>query len=167
MGSPNGGIIGVINPTSFGKDTVTSKTSSGDLTTQPGTRLVNALVVAGGGGGGGSHLNYIGGGGGAGGANLTENILVCGATVIQLQLEQEEQQEDLDSRNCGMEVDLDLAQYCFRWYYITNCGGGGAGGGPPGRDTGLPGGSGGGGSSANPVPSGVPPGVCTTRKFRR
>jgi hypothetical protein len=39
MGSPNGGIIGVINPTSFGKDTVTSKTSSGDLTTQPGTRL--------------------------------------------------------------------------------------------------------------------------------
>jgi hypothetical protein len=29
MGSPNGGIIGVINPTSFGKCTVTSKTSSG------------------------------------------------------------------------------------------------------------------------------------------
>jgi hypothetical protein len=28
MGSPNGGIIGVINPTSFGKCTVTSKTSS-------------------------------------------------------------------------------------------------------------------------------------------
>jgi hypothetical protein len=69
MGSPNGGIIGVINPTSFGKDTVTSKTSSGDLTTQPGTRLVNALVVAGGGGGGGmpSSPNHIGGGGGAGG----------------------------------------------------------------------------------------------------
>jgi hypothetical protein len=29
MGSPNGGIIGVINPTSFGKCTVTTKTSSG------------------------------------------------------------------------------------------------------------------------------------------
>jgi hypothetical protein len=28
MGSPNGGIIGVINPTSFGKDTITSRTSS-------------------------------------------------------------------------------------------------------------------------------------------
>jgi hypothetical protein len=28
MGSPNGGIIGVINPTSFGKDTVTTKTST-------------------------------------------------------------------------------------------------------------------------------------------
>jgi hypothetical protein len=46
MGSPNGGIIGVINPTSFGKDTVTSKTSSGDLTTQPGTRLVESIVVS-------------------------------------------------------------------------------------------------------------------------
>jgi hypothetical protein len=43
MGSPNGGIIGVINPTSFGKCTVTSKTSSGPLTTQPGTRLVKLL----------------------------------------------------------------------------------------------------------------------------
>jgi hypothetical protein len=43
MGSPNGGIIGVINPTSFGKDTVTSKTSSGTLTTQPGTRLVQCI----------------------------------------------------------------------------------------------------------------------------
>jgi hypothetical protein len=40
MGSPNGGIIGVINPTSFGKCTQTVTTSSGPLTTQPGTRLV-------------------------------------------------------------------------------------------------------------------------------
>jgi hypothetical protein len=31
MGSPNGGIIGVINPTSFGKCTVTSKTSTGSF----------------------------------------------------------------------------------------------------------------------------------------
>jgi hypothetical protein len=38
MGSPNGGIIGVINPTSFGKDTVTTVTTgSTTLTTQPGT----------------------------------------------------------------------------------------------------------------------------------
>jgi hypothetical protein len=28
MGSPNGGIIGVINPTSFGKDTVTTATTA-------------------------------------------------------------------------------------------------------------------------------------------
>jgi hypothetical protein len=53
MGSPNGGIIGVINPTSFGKCTVTSVTSSTPaFAFQPGTRLVSALVVAGGGGGG-------------------------------------------------------------------------------------------------------------------
>ena len=63
MGSPNGGIIGVINPTSFGKCTVTSKTSSSPLTTQPGTKLVSALVVA----GGGSGAANLGGGGGAGG----------------------------------------------------------------------------------------------------
>jgi hypothetical protein len=52
MGSPNGGIIGVINPTSFGKCTVTTKTSSAPsaVTTQPGTRLIKTLIVAGGGG---------------------------------------------------------------------------------------------------------------------
>jgi hypothetical protein len=54
MGSPNGGIIGVINPTSFGKDTQTIATSSTTLTTQPGTRVVATAVVAGGGGGGGA-----------------------------------------------------------------------------------------------------------------
>ena len=50
----NGGIIGPENKTSFGKNKVTSQTSTGDLTTQPGTRFVDTLVVAGGGGGGGS-----------------------------------------------------------------------------------------------------------------
>ena len=62
MARGNGGIIGKTNQTSFGKCTVTTKTSTGCLTTQPGTRLVSALVVAGGGGG-----SYNGGGGGAGG----------------------------------------------------------------------------------------------------
>ena len=62
MAKSNGGIIGALNPTSFGKCTVTSQTSSGTLTTQPGTRIVQALVVAGGAGGGAN----IGGGGGAG-----------------------------------------------------------------------------------------------------
>jgi hypothetical protein len=47
MGSPNGGIIGVINPTSFGKCTVTSRTSSTPLTTQPGTRIVATAVSSG------------------------------------------------------------------------------------------------------------------------
>jgi hypothetical protein len=65
MAKSNGGIIGALNPTSFGKCTVTSQTiASGTVTTQPGTRVAQYLVVAGGGGGAG---NYTGGGGGAGG----------------------------------------------------------------------------------------------------
>jgi hypothetical protein len=44
MGSPNGGIIGVINPTSFGKCTVTTKTSSSPLALQPGTSEVSSDV---------------------------------------------------------------------------------------------------------------------------
>jgi hypothetical protein len=44
MAKSNGGIIGALNPTSFGKCTVTSQTSSGTLTTQPGTRLVSYAV---------------------------------------------------------------------------------------------------------------------------
>ena len=48
----NGGIIGPINVTSRGKNTITAKTCSGTVTTQPGTRLVRTVVVAGGGGGG-------------------------------------------------------------------------------------------------------------------
>ena len=46
MGSPNGGIIGVINPTSFGKCTVTSVTASGPLTTQPGTRVASIAAIS-------------------------------------------------------------------------------------------------------------------------
>ena len=63
MGSPNGGIIGVVNPTSFGKCTQTIATASTTLTTQPGTRLVSYAVVAGGGSGGKGN-NPEGGGGG-------------------------------------------------------------------------------------------------------
>ena len=47
----NGGIIGPINIISAGKCKVTTKTSSGDITTQPGTKLVDDLIVAGGGSG--------------------------------------------------------------------------------------------------------------------
>ena len=74
-GSLNGGVIGKKNNTSFGKCTVTVKTSStpSAVTTQAGTRLVNTLVVAGGGGGGG----YYGGGGG-GGVLQTNDIPVSG-----------------------------------------------------------------------------------------
>ena len=77
MARTNGGIIGVSNNTSFGKCTVTTKTSSGDITTQPGTRVIESLVIAGGGSGG----NDSGGGGGAGGMLSTSSTNVCGATA--------------------------------------------------------------------------------------
>ena len=67
-GSQNGGILGVSNKTSFGKNTVTKITAStpSAVTTQPGTRFFN-YVVAAGGGGGGSTSGGSAGGGGAGG----------------------------------------------------------------------------------------------------
>ena len=48
MARTNGGITGVSNKTSFGKCKVTTKSSStpSAVTTQPGTRLVETLVVA-------------------------------------------------------------------------------------------------------------------------
>ena len=46
MARSNGGIIGKINKSSFGKCKVTSKTSTGTITTQPGTRIAQVLVVA-------------------------------------------------------------------------------------------------------------------------
>jgi hypothetical protein len=59
----NGGIIGPVNVTSRGKNTVTSKTSSGCVSLQSGTRVIKTAIVAGGGAGGGSQIS---GGGGAG-----------------------------------------------------------------------------------------------------
>jgi len=82
----NGGIIGPVNVLSNGKNTITSKTSSGDLTTQPGTRLLNTVVVAGGGGGGGapSAPDHVSGGGGAGGAKVVECISVGGGVAYPI-----------------------------------------------------------------------------------
>ena len=76
--STNGGIIGVVNKTSFGKDITTSITASGPgtITTQAGTRVINTLVVGGGGAGG----NDAGGGGGAGGLTNIPSLNVCGST---------------------------------------------------------------------------------------
>ena len=70
----NGGIIGPVNLSSFGKCTITSKTATGTVTTQPGTRVVQALIIAGGGAGGSAagSSNQGGGGGGAGGYLCTE-----------------------------------------------------------------------------------------------
>ena len=76
-GSTNGGVIGKTNKSSFGKDTITSKTSTGALTTQPGTRLIETTVVAGGGGGAGGNNTAGGmGGGGAGGFRNVSDIVV-------------------------------------------------------------------------------------------
>ena len=76
MAGTNGGIIGKVNKTSFGKGLTTTKTSSGSLTTQAGTRLVETLVVAGGGGGG----KGTGAGGGGGGFRQVSCVSVCGST---------------------------------------------------------------------------------------
>ena len=74
----NGGIIGPTNKTSFGKNTVTIKTSSGCVSLQPGTRIIKTAVVAGGGGGGGGYS-----GGGAGGLqNIEINASGSVPTVI-------------------------------------------------------------------------------------
>ena len=75
----NGGIIGPTNVTSRGKNTITSQTSSGTLTTQPGTRLVNTLVVGGGAGAAGS--NAGGTVGGAGGVGVASGI--SGSSVFR------------------------------------------------------------------------------------
>ena len=79
----NGGIIGPTNVTSRGKNTVTTKTANAcsAVTTQPGTRLVQTMVVAGGGGGGGG-IGGAGGGGGAGGVRCITNISVSGGSAL-------------------------------------------------------------------------------------
>ena len=81
MARSNGGIIGTSNQTSFGKCTVTTTIATGSttLTTQPGTRLVDYLVVAGGGGSGSNSCGSAGGGG-AGGYRTCTSISVCGST---------------------------------------------------------------------------------------
>ena len=75
MPRTNGGIIGKRNITSFGKCTQTAKTSTGNVCTQPGTRLAKVLIVA----GGGSGSKY--GGGGAGGLRNLE-LQVCGGSAV-------------------------------------------------------------------------------------
>ena len=51
-GRSQGGIIGKVNKTSFGKNKVTNTTATGTFTTQPGTTKLDYVLVAGGGGGG-------------------------------------------------------------------------------------------------------------------
>ena len=72
----NGGIIGPVNIKSRGKNTITSKTSSGCVSLQSGTRLVDAAVIAGGGGG-------ESGGGGAGGLRQFSNLPASSFYTVQ------------------------------------------------------------------------------------
>ena len=58
MARTNGGIIGVKNSTSQGGGKQTLVTSTSNLCTQPGTRIVQALIVSGGGGDCGSSAPF-------------------------------------------------------------------------------------------------------------
>ena len=81
MSRTNGGIIGKINKSSFGKNTITTQTSTGNITTQPGTQIIQALIMAGGGSGGGCGPHGHGSGGGAGGLTSVASKTVCGNTA--------------------------------------------------------------------------------------
>ena len=79
----NGGVIGPTNKTSFGKNKVTTTIATGDFTTQPGTTVVNLLVVAGGGAGGTNTSGNVGSaGGGAGGVRQFNCVSVSGNTAF-------------------------------------------------------------------------------------
>ena len=70
ISTAEGGMIGVANCASFGKNKITQHTGSGTVTLQSGTKLMSAALVAGGGGG-------ESGGGGAGGLRQL-TLSVCG-----------------------------------------------------------------------------------------
>ena len=155
-GSANGGIIGQTNNSSFGKCTITTKTATGCFTTQPGTRVVQALLVAGGGSGG---SGAAGGGGGAGGYLCTQ-VNVCASTAYKLTIGGGGAAtpatgacacDSLGKGTSGESTILSPAP-SVPTALATAVGGGAAGG---FRDTpGVPGGSGGGGGAFNP--SGCP-----------
>ena len=85
MARTNGGLIGKRNVTSFGKCKVTSITSTGNHTTQPGSKLAEAIIVAGGGAGGPGVTGGRGGGGGGGGGLISKSVFsVCGNTAYPL-----------------------------------------------------------------------------------
>ena len=86
-GSANGGIIGKTNNASFGKNKITTQTSTGNITLQPGTRFIGpTLIVAGGGSGGGGNPGASGAGGGGGGGlrTLSPVLAVCGPFSVTI-----------------------------------------------------------------------------------
>ena len=131
----NGGIIGPVNKASFGKCTVTTVTATGCFTTQPGTTLLSAELVA----GGGSGNTNQGGGGGAGGFVTANCISVVNAASYPITIGAGGTGTPYPSPQ-GNDGNPTIA-FCQ-----TATGGGGGGGNP---DGGRPGGSGGGAGGHN------------------
>jgi hypothetical protein len=161
-GRSQGGIIGKVNNTSFGKCKVTAVTATGNFTTQPGTGVVLSAVIAGGGQGG---IGGQGGGGGAGGVLVTCSSAVCGATAYPATIGG----GGAPTTQPGHNPTAPSVQYpgtntsiIFGPVTLTAIGGGGAGTGPPVSPVadGAPGGSGGGGGYNSSVPAVV--GGCGT-----
>ena len=146
-GRSQGGIIGKVNNTSFGKCKVTAVTATGNFTTQPGTGVVLSAVIAGGGMGG---IGDMGGGGGAGGVLVTCSTGVCGATAYPATIggggaattQPGPAGTAPTTQNNGTNSSI-----TFGPVTLTAIGGGAAGTGPPTSPAapGAPGGSGGGG----------------------
>jgi hypothetical protein len=148
-GSANGGVIGKTNKSSFGKNKVTVKTSSGNITALSGTRVVQATLVAGGASGGSNQGEGDGGGGGgAGGLKTFPSVNACGTIAVVVG-----GGGALANYTCRKQGNpgnvSSLGSAC-----VTGGGGGGA---PPTAPSGagLPGGSGGGSNGCAAVGSGI------------
>ena len=140
-GRSQGGLIGKINKTSFGKNKVTRTTATGTFTTQPGTTKLTYTIIAGGGGA----MADGGGGGGAGGVYTTENSDVCGATGYPVTIG-----AGGDGR-CNPGGTDPATRGSSSVAFCTTVTGGGAGGPTPLG----PGGSGGGGQKSPPYAGGT------------
>ena len=137
---PSGGIIGKVTKTSFGKNKVTAVTSTGNYTTQPGTRAVHSVVIAGGGGGGADK----GGGGGAGGLLNTPCTAVSGNTAYPITIGAGGTRANYPPA-LGENGSNSIAVFGCTTLTGTGGGRGGSVAAPP-DGSGNPGGSGGGGS---------------------
>ena len=138
----NGGILGKVNKTSFGKNKITSTTSTGNFTTQPGTTVLNVAVV-GAGAGGGAGGTRGGGGGGAGGFQSSNCISVCGNTAYPV---------TIGGGGAGANSDGKGTDGGNTVGFCLTSPGGGAGGGQGS----LPGNSGASGGGSSPDTSTVP-----------
>ena len=136
MANTNGGIIGKSNNASFGKNVTTVKTSTGSVTLQSGTRLIQTAIVSGGGAGG----KY--GGGGAGGVRNLSSLSVQSSVPITIGGGGTASPPSGNDGSPG--VNSSIITLCGT--HSSTGGGTGRGGDTPSNGPGTPGGSGGGGS---------------------